>query len=185
LRTQAQAGRRALSQAAPDAAERAAANVPDAVLAGVRSASVYRPMRHEMDCAPLIRRLAAHGVRILLPVVIGPARPLAFREADGGPLVPDAAGLPAPGPDAAAGRPDLLFVPLLAWDRDGRRLGYGGGYYDRTLAALRAEATTPVLAIGLAFAGQRLDALPHEPHDQKLDAILTEIGYSRLPVRNR
>jgi len=186
LRAQARALRAALAQAAPpDAAELAASHLPDEVLARVRSASVYRPMRHEMDCGPLTRRLARRGVRILLPAVVGRSRPLAFRDTAAEPLVPDAAGLPAPPPGAAEGVPDLVVVPLLAWDLAGRRLGYGGGYYDRTLAALRAEGAAPVLAVGLAFEGQRIDDLPQEAHDQNLDAILTEIGYRRFRDKDR
>jgi 5-formyltetrahydrofolate cyclo-ligase len=183
LRGEARARRRALWRAGRGAAERAAANLPPDVLAGIGAASLYSPMRDELDCGPLVRRLGQAGVRILLPVVVGPAQPLEFREWTKAPLVPDGAGVLAPPPAAASARPDLVVVPLLAWDARGHRLGYGGGYYDRTLAALRAEG--PVLAVGLAFEGQRMDDLPHEPHDQKLDAILTEIGYSRFPDRNR
>jgi 5-formyltetrahydrofolate cyclo-ligase len=183
LRAEARARRRALWRASRGAAEQAAANLPRDVLAGIGAASLYSPMRDEMDCGPLVRRLEQAGVRILLPAVVGPAQPMEFREWTEASLMPDAAGLLAPPPAAAAVRPDLVVVPLLAWDSGGHRLGYGGGYYDRTLAHLRA--TGPVLAVGLAFEGQRIEDLPHEPHDQKLDAILTEIGYSRFSDRNR
>lgn len=96
-----------------------------------------------------------------------------------GVLAPDAAGLPAPPADAPGLRPDLVIAPLLAFDRLGGRLGQGGGHYDRTLAGLRR--TGPVFVLGLAYAGQEVDRLDLEPHDQKLDAVLTEAGYRRLP----
>ncbi len=166
LRAEARSRRRALAKASPDAGERAAANLPDEILTGARSASVYQPMGSEIDCGPLAARLAQGGARILLPVVVGVEAPLAFRAASGESAIPD-----------------LVIVPLLAFDPAGNRLGQGGGHYDRTLATLRA--TGPVLAVGLAFEGQRVDLLPHEPHDQRLDAILTEIGYRRFRDRVR
>ena len=94
------------------------------------------------------------------------------------PLPRDAAGVPAPGPDAPELTPDLVVVPLLAFDGAGARLGQGGGYYDRTLAALRAAG--PVVALGLAYAGQEVARLPVEAHDQRLDAVLTEAGLRRF-----
>ena len=77
--------------------------------------------------------------------------------------------------DGAAASPDLIIAPLLAFDRTGGRLGQGGGHYDRTIEALRARGS--LFVIGLAYAGQEIDAVPREPHDQPLDAILTELGY--------
>jgi 5-formyltetrahydrofolate cyclo-ligase len=182
LRASALMARRALAAAAPDAAERAAQHLPTSLLAGAATVSIYRPMRDEIDTAPLVWRLTALGLRILLPAVVTRGGPLAFRDV-GAPLVPDAAGIPAPGPGAAAADPDILIVPLLAFDHEGQRLGYGGGYYDRTLEALRARR--PVFAIGLAFEGQAVAALPHDGRDQKLDAILTEIGYRRFRDKDR
>jgi len=87
----------------------------------------------------------------------------------------DAFGIPAPGPNAAEVLPDIVFAPLLAFDRLGGRLGQGAGHYDRTLAILRARQ--PVFVIGLAYAGQEIAAVPMDAHDQRLDAILTETGY--------
>jgi 5-formyltetrahydrofolate cyclo-ligase len=139
-------------------------------------------MQSEIDTGPLAGRLATAGVRILLPVVVAPDAPLVFREAVGA-LAPDAAGILAPAAAAQAGEPDLLIVPLLAFDDRGNRLGYGGGFYDRTLSALRAHRT--VFAVGLAFAGQEVDAVPHDDRDQKLDAIVTEIGYRRFSHKDR
>ena len=119
------------------------------------------------------------GAARALPVVVVREQPLVFRlHEPGQPLAPDALGILAPAPSAPQAWPDVVFTPVLAFDRQGGRLGQGGGHYDRTLEALRARH--PVLVIGLAYAGQEVDAVPTEPHDQRLDAILTETGY--LPV---
>ena len=96
------------------------------------------------------------------------------------PLVRDAIGLQAPSIDQPVVEPDLVVVPLLAFDRQGRRLGQGGGYYDRALQALKARGQVYVL--GLAYSGQETANLPHEPHDQALDAILTEKEYIAVKV---
>lgn len=132
-------------------------------------------MPDEIDPAPLLERLKAAGARLALPVVVGRGGALRFRAIDGAPLVPDAVGIPAPGPDAAELAPSLVLAPLLAFDRRGGRLGQGGGYYDRTLRALRTGG--PVLVVGLAFAAQEVEAVPMGPGDERLDAILTETGY--------
>lgn len=138
----------------------------------------YWPMRSEIDPRPLMRRFAAAGWRLAMPVT--PAKgvdaPLEFRlwsfDAD---LADHPFGMREPLPSAPPVRPDVVLVPLLAFDDRGHRLGYGAGHYDRTLAGLRASG--PLRAIGLAFAGQAVAVLPALPHDQPLDAILTERGY--------
>jgi 5-formyltetrahydrofolate cyclo-ligase len=176
LRGAARARRRALQAAAPDAGERAAARFPEDLIGALDSAALYWPARSEIDPRPLGRRLAAAGVRLALPAVVAPGAPLAFRAwRDGDALAPDVLGLPAPPFEAAAVRPDLVVVPLLAFDTVGGRLGQGGGYYDRTLAQLRAGG--PVFILGLAYAGQEAARLPAETHDQPLDAVLTEAGF--------
>jgi 5-formyltetrahydrofolate cyclo-ligase len=168
--------RKTLAAETPDAGTRAAALFPPARLAGVRVASAYRAMADEIDPWPLLRLLARSGARFALPVVMQRGAPLIFRAfSDGDPLAPDAAGIAAPLASAAKIRPDLVIAPLLAFDRFGGRIGQGGGYYDRTLAALRAQG--PVFVLGLAYAGQQVARLPLEPHDQRLDAILTELAY--------
>ncbi len=139
-------------------------------------AAVYRATGSEIDPQPLADWLTGQGVRVALPVVVQRDGPLLFREAVDGPLITDALGLPVPPPHAAVLRPDLMFVPLLAFDRAGARLGQGGGYYDRTLAALRAEGP-PVRAIGLAYAGQEIERLPTDAYDQRLDGVLSESAY--------
>ncbi len=109
-------------------------------------------------------------------MVVDRGAPLIFRRfSPGQPLSPDAAGILAPGPDAEDLTPDLVIAPLLAFDAAGGRMGQGGGFYDRTLQALRAGGS--VFVLGLAHAWQEVARVPSEAHDQKLDAILTEKGY--------
>ncbi|MBJ3777591.1 5-formyltetrahydrofolate cyclo-ligase [Acuticoccus mangrovi] len=169
LRRDAMARRAAAAAAAPDAAERLAARA--AALPAARTVSAYVAMRDEIDPLPLARALAARGMRLALPVVADKA--MSFHAwADGEPLTPGPFGTMEPSGEAAT--PDLLLVPLLAFTRDGGRLGYGAGHYDRWLAA-HPEAKT----VGLAYAAQEVEALPIEPHDQPLDAILTEREFIR------
>lgn len=130
----------------------------------------------EIDPAPLLRRLAAGGALILLPVATALDAPLAFREArDRDGFITDLAGLPAPPPSAPAFVPTLVITPLLGFDRAGGRLGQGGGFYDRTLRDLRRRGA--VIAVGLAFAGQEVERVPTGPCDERLDGVLTERGY--------
>lgn len=142
-----------------------------AVLAG------YWPMRDEADPRAA---MAAHDGPVALPVVTGPARPLTFRLWQGGALERGPFGTSHPPESAPEVRPDVLIVPLAGFDDRGNRLGYGGGFYDRTLELLRKSG--PVLAVGLAFEVQRLPAIPTEPTDQPLDLIVTE-GGARTPLR--
>jgi 5-formyltetrahydrofolate cyclo-ligase len=172
--------RRALKPAAPDAAVHAAQAFAAAGLGPFKVAAIYHPLGGELDPFPLAAVLRRTGARIVLPAVVERDAPLVFREAlEGHPLPPDALGIPSPGPDAPALRPDLVVAPVLAFDRRGSRLGQGGGYYDRTLAALRAQG--PVFVLGLAYASQELSQTPIDALDQPLDGVLTERGYSALP----
>jgi 5-formyltetrahydrofolate cyclo-ligase len=176
LRRRMRALRGRLAADAPDAARRANDALDLAALPPFAVVSGYHALGSELDPRPLLDRLRAGGARLALPVCEGLDQPLIFRlrnAADA--LVPDALGVPAPPPSAPLVTPDLVIAPLLAFDRRGGRLGQGGGHYDRTLARLRAEG--PVFVLGLAYAGQELDAVPGEAHDQRLDAILTENGY--------
>ena len=128
----------------------------------------------------LLARLARAGYRTCLPVLTPKGHPLVFRAwAAGEPLVPRMWGIREPAPTADVVEPDVLLVPLLAFDANGWRLGYGGGYYDRTLARLRVAKT--IVAIGLAFDEQELAAVPHGPFDQPLDWVLTPSGPRQLP----
>lgn len=137
--------------------------------------SGYWPMAGEMDPRPLMAALIARGHRLCLPVVEGRGAALVFRAwTPGDALVEAVFGTRVPTPDQDAMTPDALLVPLLAFDRAGHRLGYGGGYYDRTLAAL-----SDPLAIGIAFGFQEVDEVPHDAHDQTLDWVVTELGTAR------
>lgn len=168
--------RRALAAAQPDAAERAAAAAPLERLAGFKAFGLYHPQGSELDPRPLARRLAANGAAAALPAAEARDGVLAFRAWDlHAGLAPDAFGVPAPPLEAPHAVPQLVIAPLLAFDRKGGRLGQGGGHYDRTLANLRAAGA--VFVLGLAYAGQEVAEIPMEPHDQRLDAILTETGY--------
>jgi len=137
--------------------------------------SGYWAFREEADPRALMLALGAKGHPLALPCVVAKHTPLRFhrwRESDA--MRVGAFGIAEPLVGAEAVTPSVLLVPLLAFDGEGTRLGYGGGYYDRTLAVLRAQG--PVRAIGIAYAGQEVPALPHAAHDQRLDAILTEKG---------
>ena len=144
------------------------------VLDEPRVISGYAPIRSEIDPMPLMRALAAAGHRLCLPVIEAAGRPLAFRAWAAGAAMeqgPFGAAIPT---DGAWLEPQVLLVPLLAFDRRGFRLGYGGGFYDRTLECLRGRGA--VMAVGLAYAAQEVARVPTEPTDQRLDAILTEAG---------
>lgn len=142
-----------------------------------RVVAFYAAIGTELDPAPLMARLAGSHRRLCLPVTHGRERPLSFRLWTPGAAMNDAGfGTSAP-LDAPEVVPDILVVPLLAFDRRGARMGYGAGHYDRTLAGLRAAG--PVTAVGLAYAAQEFPALPQEPTDQRLDMIVTETGLIR------
>ena len=131
----------------------------------------YMAMRTEID--PL-DAMAAHAGPIGVPVITGAGQPLRFREwGPGCALIEGEFGARIPA-EGAWLEPEVLIVPLLAWDRRGYRLGYGGGFYDRTLERLRSRH--PTLAVGFAFAAQEGPEVPTEPVDQPLDAIITEEG---------
>ncbi|MBV8794007.1 MAG: 5-formyltetrahydrofolate cyclo-ligase [Hyphomicrobiales bacterium] len=138
-----------------------------------RIVSVFHPMRDEPDTLPLLTALADEGFATALPVVIGRGSPLAFRLwRPGDPTRAGAMSIREPLATAPVVDPDLLFVPLACFDRRGHRIGYGAGYYDRTLTHLRAMK--PVHAAGVAYGVCEIAAVPYETHDQSLDAIVTE-----------
>jgi 5-formyltetrahydrofolate cyclo-ligase len=146
---------------------------PNVVVAG------YAPIASEADPGEVMRALAKHGHPLALPRIVEADSPLVFHAwQDGDALVPGAFGIGEPLKAAPAVTPDVLLVPLLAFDARGFRLGYGGGFYDRTLAALGAQKK--IIAIGIAFAGQEVDAIPNEAFDARLDAVLTENGVKRF-----
>jgi 5-formyltetrahydrofolate cyclo-ligase len=131
---------------------------------------VHAAMGSEIDPAAAAGKAAARGWTLAFPRVRG-AAPLAFHAARPESLVPGFKGIPEPEALLPEVRPDVLLVPLLAADPEGRRLGQGGGHYDRTLAALRAHG--PLLAIGIAWDMQILPHLDAMPHDEPLDAVAT------------
>jgi 5-formyltetrahydrofolate cyclo-ligase len=137
--------------------------------------SGFHPFKSEIDVLPLLARLSSEGWVTALPIVRADRQPLVFRQwAPGEPTIPGVWGIPMPVEDVAEVDPDVLLVPLLAFDRSGYRLGYGGGFYDRTLAHLRAKKK--VTAIGVGYAGQEMNIVPRGGMDQKLDYVLTEAG---------
>jgi 5-formyltetrahydrofolate cyclo-ligase len=150
----------------------AARTFPVAVKPGTIVAG-FMPMKSELNPLPLMRKLAAAGARLALPAVAGRGQPLIMRAwAFGAPLAAGIWGIREPEPSAPAVAPEIVIVPLLAFDRSGHRIGYGAGYYDLTIAALRA--TQAVVAIGVAFAAQEIAAVPATPRDAPLDLVLTE-----------
>lgn len=162
--------REAASRAVRDALIEA---MPRLRLAGGSVVAGYWPIRDELDPRLALRALRARACRIVLPAVVAKGAPLEFREwREGDALGPDLMGLEAPLPTAPALDPDVVLVPLLAFDAGGMRLGYGAGFYDRTLAALRARRR--MLAIGLAYGIQEVAAIPVAPQDARLDGVVTE-----------
>lgn len=136
--------------------------------------SSYFARGSEMDPALLTAALRAKGHVMALPVVTPKGSPLVFRRYDADTHVAESGtmGIPEPPPSQPEVEPDVLLVPLLAFDRRGYRLGYGGGYYDRTLNALRQKKS--VLAVGIGFLGQQVNEVPTESFDARLDRIVTE-----------
>lgn len=173
LRRAAFARRDALDRGWREAASAAIAGralaLPD--LEQVTPVGAYWPMRSEVDCRPLLEALVARGQEVALSQILHPR--LSWRLwRPGDPLVHGGFGVREPGPDAPECFPRALLVPLAAFDRHGGRLGYGKGHFDRSIAALAEHH--PVLTVGLAFGAQEVDAVPAEPHDRRLDWIVTE-----------
>ena len=140
---------------------------PDTIVSG------FSALKAEINPVPLMRRLADAGAQLALPVVAGRGKPLIMRAwSFGAPLVSGVWGIREPAPSAPEVEPDILLVPLLAFDRAGGRIGYGAGYYDMTIAALRAKK--PVVAVGVAYGSQEIDSVPVTPRDARLDLVLTE-----------
>jgi 5-formyltetrahydrofolate cyclo-ligase len=178
LRAEAKRVRAAAFAANPHAAHELAARFLGAVAPGRRIAG-YAPIGSEIDPGPLLALLAARGVELALPVVRDGTLVLEFRAwQPGDPLEPGSFNTRHPLLDSPVVTPDMVLVPLLAFDARGHRLGYGGGFYDATLASLRAERS--ITAVGCGFAAQRIDALPEMATDQLLDWIVTEQDAHRI-----
>jgi 5-formyltetrahydrofolate cyclo-ligase len=174
LRAAALAARDALSevQRAAAAAAVAECGLPIEILPGM-IVSGYAPIRSEIDPMPLMLKLAAQGARLALPTVTARGQSLSFRAwSAGNKMVLGPLGILEPSPAAAELIPDVMLVPLAAFDRLGHRIGYGAGHYDRSLAHLRKS--NAITAIGIAFAAQEIEAVPALSHDVPLDYVLTE-----------
>jgi 5-formyltetrahydrofolate cyclo-ligase len=142
---------------------------PGAIVSG------FSAIRDEIDPAPLLQSLGAAGYRLALPAMQGKGKPLLFRAWAPGDAMGSAQwGIAEPLADKPVLEPDVVLVPLLAFDARGYRLGYGGGFYDRTL--LRLRAAKPVVAVGIAYDELKVDAVPHLDYDQRLDWVLTPSG---------
>ncbi|SFV27037.1 5-formyltetrahydrofolate cyclo-ligase [Devosia crocina] len=157
-----------------DAAQSASFHFFDKIAFGPEDAVAgYWAIRDEIDCQPILVRLLECGQTVILPVVTDAGAPLEMRVwAPDAPLYEAGFGTLAPSELAPRRDPDLILVPLVGYDSAGTRLGYGGGYYDRTLAHLPRRP----LLVGLAYSAQRLDHIPREAHDMPLDAVVTEEG---------
>jgi 5-formyltetrahydrofolate cyclo-ligase len=174
LRAEALAKRDALpAEVRAQAAEQIAARglpvaiTPDVIVSG------FMAMKSEINPLPLMRKLAEAGARLALPAIAGRGKPLIMRAyAFGDELARGQWGIREPKPEAGEVAPDMLLVPLACFDRAGHRIGYGAGYYDMTIRALRAQKK--VTAIGLAFAAQEIGEVPATPRDERLDFVLTE-----------
>lgn len=140
--------------------------------------SGFASLPEEFRVWPLLRRLHGEGRALAMPVMQGKGRPLLFRAWAPGDAMDKAVwGIAEPKPEKAQLEPDIVLAPLLAFDAAGRRLGYGGGFYDRTLRGLRARK--PIVVVGLALDEQRIDAVPHLDYDERLDWVLTPSGPTR------
>ncbi|PWE18712.1 5-formyltetrahydrofolate cyclo-ligase [Marinicauda salina] len=158
----------------PEAGHRLAANFPDEAWPAIHATVAgYRAIHDEIDPEPLMETFFCEQARLCLPCVAGPDQPLVFRAwSPGDPLVRGAFGVEEPAPEAPEARPRLVLLPLLGFDEAGRRIGYGAGFYDRTLEALRRQG--PVTAVGIAYEAQKLDRVPAARHDAPVDWIVTE-----------
>ncbi len=157
------------TEAAQALAARVAAEIPAKgnIIAG------YWPIGDEIDCKLCLETLKAAGADVALPVAAGQGQVLIFRSwCPGDALEPGPFGTQHPAPRSPVVAPRVLLMPLVAFDRAGNRLGYGAGYYDRTVAALRQQR--PIIAIGIAYDEQEIADVPSHGHDQKLDAVITD-----------
>ncbi len=182
FRKSARAARAKLARASPDFAERLVEHVDMLPVPAGSIVGAYMAMAQEADPRLLVEALSARGHEIAYPRVHMKGQPLVFHTAISGEhMIIGAFKVREPRPDWPLAEPKVLLVPLLAFDSDGYRLGYGGGYYDRTIALLREHRQ--VMAIGVAFSGQEVESLPRAANDQKLDMVVTELGVRRFSER--
>ena len=180
MRLHAKTCRAELHAALSDAAAQAARSLLDAIRPKAeQTVALYEAIQSELNCAPLMASLREQGIACALPRVVAKDKPLMFHRYQPGDSCQESAyGVREPLTESAVCEPDIIVVPLLAFDRHGFRLGYGGGFYDRTLQSLRRRKT--ILAIGYGFAGQEVAEVPRDAHDEPLDAIITDQGAVRL-----
>lgn len=178
LRMAALQRRAAMGEAARAEASRLAARfaLPLILAERVRCVSLFSAIHDEIDPRPLAHALREKGVMLALPEVVRLGQPLLFRQwAADDPLEPKGRyAIPTPAPDAPVVVPDVVMVPLAAYDSEGYRIGYGAGFYDRSLALLRAQG--PVRTFGFAFSCQQVARVPREPHDEPVDWMITQDG---------
>jgi 5-formyltetrahydrofolate cyclo-ligase len=174
LRQEAAARRDALpADVRKAAADTIAARKFPLVVAPGTIVSGFMPLKSEINPLPLLQKLSEMGASLALPAIAGRGKPLIMRAWQfGAPLDRGQWGIREPKPEAAEVDPDILLVPLLAFDRTGHRIGYGAGYYDMTINGLRARKRT--IAVGIAFAEQEVPVIPTTPRDARLDLVLTE-----------
>jgi 5-formyltetrahydrofolate cyclo-ligase len=178
LRKEARVRRENLARAVPDFAQRIAGFADDLPIAAVAAVAGYFPKDSEADPRAMMRVLAERGHPLCLPAVVAGGG-LVFRAwCNGDPTASNAYGIEEPLADRPAVIPDVVFVPLLAFDSRGHRLGYGAGYYDRALETL--SANRDLLVIGVAYAGQEIAFVPDAPHDHPLDMLVSEKGLRRF-----
>ena len=170
------AARAAAHAADPVAGRKLVEHFPDRLWPSVRQVVAgYAAIRDEIDPLPLLETFALEQARIALPCVVAKDQPLIFRSWTLDQMLePGAFGTREPGASHAELTPSLILVPLVGFDLKGRRLGYGGGFYDRTLEVLKAQG--PLTVVGLAYEAQRLNKVPAESHDMRLDWVVTEQG---------
>lgn len=163
----------------------ASARVCEALVPAIPPAAIvagYERFRGELDIRPAMLILGERGHTLCLPVIEAPDKPLFFRRWRAEDVLEQGRyGIPIPPAGAPVFRPHVIVVPLVAFDRAGHRLGYGAGYYDRTIARLR-EAGEPLLVIGVGYSQQEVERIPVGPHDQKLDIMITEKETIRVAV---
>jgi 5-formyltetrahydrofolate cyclo-ligase len=181
MRAEARMRRAGLAKACPDFPARIACYADALPIPGHARVSAYVPLEGEADPNELAQVLAGKGCEICYPRVHQKAQPLWFHvPIPGEHFVRSAFGVLEPRPDWPVAIPDVLLVPMLAFDAEGYRLGYGGGFYDRTLAHIRAAK--PVVAIGIAFSGLEVPSVPHDASDEKLDMLVTELDVRRFGI---
>ena len=174
-RTKALALRAAIPAAEADAFARRLARIgPELARAnGATAVSAFASIGDEIATGPLLAALAEAGFVVGLPITGKIGTPLTFRRwTPATTMVPGRMNIPEPPAESEKVEPDVLFVPLAAYDRRGHRIGYGAGFYDRTLAALRAQKE--IVAIGIAYSAQEVLFIPNDDHDEPLDMIVTE-----------